>query len=158
MVVTVTPDLVRVRVHLPSSSITGTNPLTSTELELGFQPENVSVTVVVEEGWPGVTEPTGVLPDEGTAAGDDEAGGDAGDEGPELASADRLGLDISALVGSWDGSPDGLDNEHPVQTTSVVSAANAEHAYWEGDITPHGRRRRVDRFHFQCNPAPERHL
>jgi len=83
--VTVALALVSERVHAPSCSITGTNPLSSTELVLLFQPENVSVTVVVEEGWPGVTEPTGVPPDEGTAAGDDEAGGDAGDEGPELA-------------------------------------------------------------------------
>lgn len=138
---TVTPDLVRVRVHLPSSSITGTNPLTSTEFELGFQPENVSVTVVVEGGWaPVVCDPEGVPADEGVGAGDDEAG----DDGPEAAGADRLGLDISAPVGSWDGSPDGLDSEHPEQTRSAASAANAERAYWWGAITPHGGRSWID--------------
>lgn len=141
---TVTPDLVRVRVHLPSSSITGTNPLTSTELELGFQPENVSVRVVVEERWPGVREPAGVPPDEGTAAGDVEAGGDAEDEGPELASADRPGLDTGTPARLRDGSPDGLDSEHPEQTRSVASAANAKRAYWWGAITPHGGRSWID--------------
>ena len=46
---TVEPALVSSRVQVPSCSTTGTKPLTPTDFEFVFQPENVSVMGVVEE-------------------------------------------------------------------------------------------------------------